>query len=204
MIALNGVRFAAVGILNNAPNLGDLDLWMTAGRGIVHSKMAAGEGPNRGLQLLINLSSENKMIEPRYQDVVREELKRAEKDGIEVRVLTGESTGVESPVFARTPTMFLDVIMKPGAEWYQSIPESWNSFMYVLEGEGVFGYLKSSTDTAQHLLVLGPGDGLSVWNSSTEPLRFVLIAGQPLHEPVVQNGPFVMNPEAEIQKAFGD
>ncbi|KAJ4957645.1 hypothetical protein NE237_024756 [Protea cynaroides] len=179
--------------------------WMTAGRGIIHSEMPAEGGPNRGLQLWINLSSEDKMIEPRYQDLLREEIKRAEKDGVEVRIIAGESMGVKSPVFTRTPAMYLDVIMKAGAEWHQSIPESWNSFVYVLEGEGVFGSLKSSTATAHHLLLLGPGDdGLSVWNNSTEPLRFVLIAGQPLHEPVVQYGPFVMNTQAEIQKTFED
>ncbi|KAJ4958499.1 hypothetical protein NE237_025610 [Protea cynaroides] len=178
--------------------------WLTIGRGMVHSDTPIGEGLNRGLQLLINLPSKDKMMEPRYQEVVGEEIKKAEKDGIEVRVLAGESMGVKTPVFTRTPTMFLDVIMKPGTEWHQSIPESWNSFVYILEGEGVFGSLKSSTDTAQHLLVLGPGDGLSVWNNSTETLRFLLIAGQPLHEPVVQNRSFVMNTEAEIQKASED
>ncbi|XP_043691835.1 pirin-like protein [Telopea speciosissima] len=178
--------------------------WMTAGRGIVHSEMPAGEGPNRGLQLWINLSSKDKIIEPRYQELLGEEIKRAEKDGVDVRIIAGESFGIKSPVFTRTPAMFLDVIMKPGAEWHQSIPESWNSFVYVLEGEGCFGSLKSSPATAHHLLLLGPGDGLSVWNKSAEPLRFVLIGGQPLNEPVVQYGPFVMNTQSEIQRTFED
>ncbi|KAJ4959005.1 hypothetical protein NE237_026116 [Protea cynaroides] len=178
--------------------------WLTIGRGIVHSDTPTGEGLNRGLQLSINLPSGDKMMEPRYQEVVGEEIKKAEKDGIEVKVLAGESMGVNTPVFTRTPTMFLDVIMKPGIEWHQSIPESWNSFVYILEGKGVFGSLKFSTDTAHPLLVLGPGDGLSVWNNSTETLRFVLFAGQPLHEPVVQTRSFVMNTKAEIQKASED
>ncbi|XP_042515117.1 pirin-like protein [Macadamia integrifolia] len=178
--------------------------WMTAGRGVVHSEMPAGEGPNRGLQLWINLSSKDKMIEPRYQELLGQEISRAEKDGVDVRVIAGESIGIKSPVFTRTPAMFLDVIMKPGAELHQSIPESWNSFVYVLEGEGFFGSLKSSPDTAHHLLLLGLGDGLSVWNKSAEPLRFILIGGQPLNEPVVQHGFFVMNSQAEIQKTFED
>ncbi|KAJ4958157.1 hypothetical protein NE237_025268 [Protea cynaroides] len=138
--------------------------WMTAGRGIVHSEDKI-YSPCGGLHLFINLSSEDKMMEPRFQEVVGEEIKKAEKDGIEVRVLAGESMGIKTPVFTRTPTMLLDVIMKPGTEWHQSI---------------------------------------SVWNNSTETLRFVLIAGQPLHEPVVQNRSFVMNTEAEIQKASED
>ena len=76
--------------------------------------------------------------------------------------------------------------------------------MYVIEGEGVFGSANSSPVTAHHVLVLGPGDGLSVWNKSSKPVRFVLIGGQPLNEPVVQYGPFVMNTQKEIDQTFED
>ncbi|OVA01650.1 Pirin [Macleaya cordata] len=178
--------------------------WMTAGKGIIHSEMPAGEGTQRGLQLWINLSSKDKMIEPRYQEIKCEEIKRAEKDGVEVRIIAGESMGVRSPVYTRTPTMYLDFTLKPGAQLHQTIPESWNAFVYVIEGEGIFGSLNSSPTTAHHTLVLGSGDGLSVWNKSGNPLRFVLIGGQPLNEPVVQYGPFVMNTQAEIEQTFED
>lgn len=87
----------------------------------------------------------------------------------------------------------------------QSIPESWNAFVYIIEGEGVFGSRNASAVAAHHVLVLSPGDGLSAWNkSSSKPLRFVLIAGQPLNEPIVQYGPFVMNTQAEIDQAIED
>ena len=112
--------------------------------------------------------------------------------------------GVRSPVYTRTPTMYLDFTLKPRAQVHQNIPESWNGFVYVIEGEGVFGKPNSSSSTAHHVLVLGPGDGLSVWNRSSKPLRFVLIAGQPINEPVVQYGPFVMNTEAEIDQTIED
>ncbi|KAF9688314.1 hypothetical protein SADUNF_Sadunf02G0184600 [Salix dunnii] len=144
--------------------------WMTAGRGIIHSEMPAGE----------------------------------EKDGVEVRIIAGKSMGVQSPVYTRTPTMYLDFTLKPRAQMHQSIPESWNGFVYIIEGEGVFGKPSSSPVTAHHVLVLGPGDGLSVWNRSSKPLRFVLIAGQPINEPVVQYGPFVMNTQAEIDQTIED
>ena len=94
--------------------------------------------------------------------------------------------GLWSPIYTRTPTMYLDFTLKPRAQMHQSIPESWNSFVYIVEGEGVFGVVNSSPVTAHHVLVLGPGDGLSAWNKSSKPLRFVLIGGQPLNEPVVQ------------------
>ncbi|KAK9087967.1 hypothetical protein Syun_030361 [Stephania yunnanensis] len=178
--------------------------WMTAGRGIIHSEMPAGEGPQWGLQLWINLSSIDKMIEPRYQEVPCEDIMRAEEDGVEVRVIAGEAMGVRSPVYTRTPTMYLDFTLKPGAQMQQSIPETWNSFVYVIDGEGLFGSLNTSPVSAHHLLVLGPGDGLTVWNKSSRKLRFAVIGGQPLNEPVVQYGPFVMNSQAEIDQAIED
>nr|TKR74833.1 pirin-like family protein [Populus alba] len=178
--------------------------WMTAGRGIIHSEMPAGEGEQKGLQLWINLSSQDKMIEPGYQELLSDDIKTAEKDGVEVRIIAGKSMGVQSPVYTRTPTMYLDFTLKPRAQMNQSIPESWNGFVYIIEGEGVFGKPTSSPVTAYHVLVLGPGDGLSVWNRSSKPLRFVLIAGQPINEPVVQYGPFVMNTQAEIDQTIED
>ncbi|PQM36459.1 pirin-like protein [Prunus yedoensis var. nudiflora] len=128
--------------------------WMTAGRGIVHSEMPAGEGPNTGLQLWINLSRKDKMIEPRYQELLSKDIRKAEKDGVEVRVIAGETMGVSSPVFTRTPALFFDFTLKPKAQLHQSIPETWSSFVYIIEGEGVFG---STHASAHHVLVLGPG-----------------------------------------------
>ncbi|KAL2507293.1 Pirin-like protein [Forsythia ovata] len=178
--------------------------WMTAGRGIIHSEMPAGEGTQRGLQLWINLSSRDKMIEPRYQELLNEDIPRAEKDGVEVKVIAGEAMGIHSPVYTRTPTLYLDFTLKPHTQYHQSIPESWNAFVYIIEGEGVFGSHNSPAMTAHHLLILGPGDGLSVLNKSSKQLRFVLVGGQPLNEPVVQHGPFVMNTQDEIDKTVED
>ncbi|XP_075516389.1 pirin-like protein [Primulina tabacum] len=182
---------------------GDIQ-WMTAGRGIVHSEMPAGDGPNTGLQLWINLASKNKMIEPRYQELLDKEIPRVEKDGVTVKIIAGESMGVQSLVYTQTPTMFLDFAVKPNAQYHQVIPKSWNAFVYVLKGEGVFCTPISHPTSAHHILVLGPGDGLSVWNKSSIPLRFILVGGQPLNEPVAQHGPFVMNSQAEIEKTIED
>uniref|UniRef100_A0A803Q5X0 Pirin-like protein n=2 Tax=Cannabis sativa TaxID=3483 RepID=A0A803Q5X0_CANSA len=178
--------------------------WMTAGRGIIHSEMPAGEGPQMGLQLWINLSSNDKMMEPRYQELTSDDIPSTENDGVEVKVIAGESMGIRSPVYTKTPTMYLDFTLQPTAQVHQNIPEAWNSFVYIIEGEGVFGTKNSSPISAHHVLVLGPGDGLSVWNRSSKPLRFVLVGGQPLNEPVVQHGPFVMNTQAEIDQTIED
>ncbi|GMY31089.1 pirin-like protein [Fagus crenata] len=182
---------------------GDLQ-WMTAGRGIVHSEMPAAQGTQKGLQLWINLSSKHKMIEPRYQEMLSKDVAEAIKDGIKVRVIAGEALGTKSPIYTRTPTMYLDFTLKPGAHLQQPIPISWNAFVYVLEGEGIFGNTKSSPISAHHVLLLGTGDGLEVWNKYSKPLRFVLIGGEPLGEPVVQFGPFVMNTQEEIDQTIDD
>ncbi|BBH02080.1 RmlC-like cupins superfamily protein [Prunus dulcis] len=135
---------------------GDLQ-WMTAGRGIVHSEMPAAQGTQKGLQLWINLSSKHKMIEPKYQEMLSKDIKEAAKDGVKVRVIAGEALGTKSPIYTRTPTMYLDFTLKSGAILQQPIQISWNAFVYVLEGEGIFGSPKSLPVTAHHLLLLGSG-----------------------------------------------
>ncbi|GFZ21914.1 RmlC-like cupins superfamily protein [Actinidia rufa] len=182
---------------------GDLQ-WMTAGRGIVHSEMPAAQGTQKGLQLWINLPSKHKMIDPRYQEIASKDIPEAAKEGIKVRVIAGEALGAKSPIYTITPIMYLDFTLKPGAHLEQPIPISWNAFVYVLEGEGIFGNSKSLSVTAHNLLLLGFGDGLVAWNKSSKPLRFVLVGGEPLGEPVVQSGPFVMNTQEEIDQTIED
>lgn len=182
---------------------GDLQ-WMTAGRGIVHCEMPASKGSQIGLQLWVNLSSKDKMIEPAYQELEGKDIPKVEKDGVRAIVIAGEALGIKSPVYTRTPTMFLDFTIKPGAVLHQPVPEGWNAFVYVLEGEAIFGDLSSSAIAAHHTVQLSSGNGVSVWNKSNIPCRFVLIGGQPLNEPVVQYGPFVMNNKQEIIQAIED
>jgi redox-sensitive bicupin YhaK (pirin superfamily) len=182
---------------------GDLQ-WMTAGRGIVHCEMPASNGIQKGLQLWVNLSSKDKMIEPAYQELEGKDIPKVEKDGVRATVIAGEALGIKSPVYTRTPTMFLDFTMKPGAVLHQPVTEGWNAFVYVLEGEVIIGNLSSSAIGAHHTVQLGSGNGLSIWNKSNNPCRFVLIGGQPLNEPVIQYGPFVMNNKQEIIQAIED
>jgi len=107
----------------------------------------------------------------------------------------GESMSVKSPVYTRTPTMYLDFTLKPKSPSFtQPIPQGWNAFLYILSGQGEFGSKKTLAD-AHHVLILSPnGEGLNFRNTSDKTdCRFILIAGKPLNEPVVQHGPFVMN-----------
>ncbi|XP_020595256.1 pirin-like protein, partial [Phalaenopsis equestris] len=155
---------------------GDLQ-WMTAGRGIVHSEMPAGDGVQKGLQLWINLSSKDKMVEPNYQELQSKDITRVNKNGVDVRIIAGEAFGVSSPIYTRTPTMYLDFTMKPGAELRQLIPLEWNAFVYIIDGDGVFGDEETAPVSSHHVLILDNGDGLCVWNKSGRPLRFVLVGG---------------------------
>eukprot|EP00897_Mesotaenium_endlicherianum_P002402 jgi/Mesen1/218/ME1140751C07679 len=179
--------------------------WMTAGRGILHSEFPATRGDSRGLQLWVNLAAKDKMVKPIYQEMSDAQIPRGEKDGVTVKVIAGESLGVSSPVRTLTPAYYLDVFMQPGSVLHQHIPEGWNSFAYVLEGEASFSRKEERPAVRHSTVVLGPGNGVSVWNNSAAArARFILIAGKPLNEPVAQSGPMVMNTRQEVQQAMMD
>ncbi|XP_019861449.1 PREDICTED: pirin-like protein [Amphimedon queenslandica] len=103
-------------------NPGDLQ-WMTAGRGIVHSEMPAGDGDNVGLQLWINLKKKDKMVEPRYQELLNKDIPSVSKDGVHVTVIAGDSLGASSPVRTLTPTVYLDFKMDKGSHLSQPVTE---------------------------------------------------------------------------------
>lgn len=185
-------------------NPGDLQ-WMTAGRGILHAEMPCSEEPAHGLQLWVNLRSSEKMVEPQYQELKSKEIPKPSKDGVTVAVISGEALGVKSKVYTRTPTLYLDFKLDQGAKHSQPVPKGWTSFIYTISGNVYIG-----PDDAQqkiephHTAVLGEGDSVQVENKDPERSHFVLVAGEPLREPVVQHGPFVMNTNEEISQAILD
>ncbi|KFH73965.1 hypothetical protein MVEG_01178 [Podila verticillata NRRL 6337] len=185
---------------------GDLQ-WMTAGRGIVHSEMPVKSNPGRahGLQLWVNLPHDQKMCDPQYQELRDGQIPRANpEDGVVITVIAGESYGVKSPVYTRTPTMYLDVKMGKNKSIVQAIPASYTGFLYTLKGKIVVGESNYEAE-AHHTLVLSE-DGAETIKVRTvdEEAHFVIIAGQPLKEPIVQHGPFVMNSQEEIYETFMD
>lgn len=183
---------------------GDLQ-WMTAGRGIVHCEMP-GKDEAHGLQLWVNLKREEKMIPPAYQELLDKDIPKGEKDGVKVKVIAGEAFGIKSPVYTRTPTTYLDFKMSPGSQLEQPVPKDWSTFIYILTGESWFGPSGSEKLCKAHHTTTFNNDGDTVFahNKGSEECHFVLIAGQPIKEPVVQHGPFVMTTEEEIRQAFSD
>ena len=176
---------------------------MTAGKGIVHAEMPVGEQTNTGLQLWINLPKKAKMMAPRYQECKGAQIPTASSPDhkVSVKVIAGESYGVQANIETMTPIYYLDVKMEPGASYTQTIPENYTTFCYSLTGKAKFGDKVVDAHTA--MVWSQQGTQLLV-TTLDEPVRFVVIAGQPINEPIVQHGPFVMNTVEEIREAIMD
>ncbi|KAI9886293.1 MAG: hypothetical protein M1823_001902 [Watsoniomyces obsoletus] len=192
---------------------GDLQ-FMTAGKGIMHAEMPhqnADGSANVGLQLWVDLPKELKMCEPRYRDLKAAEIPSVDADEgkVHIKVISGQSYGVDSVRdLAYTPVWILDVNIKPGGKVQQKLPTGWNGFAYTLEGNTVFGNGKDATKVAQYHNVVFEqnGDIVSAEVEKDEKAdgRFVLIAGQPLDQKVVQYGPFVLNSQEQVYQAMLD
>ena len=178
--------------------------WMTAGRGIVHSEMPKQtDGLMWGFQLWVNLPAKEKMCEPRYQEFPPEQIPiETLEGGTEVRVIAGRAGGVSGPVTGIvTAPLYLDVSVPPESRFEQPVPLNHNAFVYVFEGEGTVG--GEEVVRTGHLAVCQEGDAVRV-EAGESGVRFLLIAAEPLVEPVARFGPFVMNTQEELIQAVRD
>jgi hypothetical protein len=177
--------------------------WMTAGRGIIHSEMPKQQdGLMWGFQLWVNLPSRMKMIKPRYQDIDPARVAETHIDDAAVRVIAGEAGGRTGPVtdIVTAPQM-LDVTVPARGTSRHTLPPGHNAFAYVFDGVVKLGASGTRVERG-NIVVLGPGDQLTA--RSDEGGRFLLLAGQPIGEPVARQGPFVMNTDQEIRQAIDD
>ena len=179
--------------------------WMTAGKGIVHSEMPEQDnGLLMGFQLWVNLPASAKMTEPAYQEFSPASVPLEQREnGTLVRVISGTtSEGTRGPVENNyvQPT-YMDITLPAGEAFEQVVGASDNAFIFVIEGDL---WVDSSRQPLGHreLGILGEGDHIAV--TSENSARFLLVAGQPLNEPVARGGPFVMNTKTEIMQAFTD
>uniref|UniRef100_A0A3Q2P8V8 Pirin n=1 Tax=Fundulus heteroclitus TaxID=8078 RepID=A0A3Q2P8V8_FUNHE len=162
---------------------GDLQ-WMTAGRGVVHAEMPVSEEPVVGLQLWVNLRKEEKMIEPAYQELKSSEIPKPSQGGVTVAVISGEALGA-----------------KVCDRLCENLPISTGCFSKIVHYRKWPG---SQQVEPHHTVVFGDGDCVRFENKGSEVSHFVLIAGEPINEPVVQHGPFVMTSQEEINQAIMD
>ncbi|NIO70788.1 MAG: pirin family protein [Anaerolineae bacterium] len=193
---------------SGAIGAGDVQ-WMTAGRGILHEEMPQPrQGGMAGFQLWVNLPAKLKMTPPRYQEIASELIPEINReDGVKIRVIAGTVDGVRGPVteIAADPT-YLDVSIPPNGSFSQPIERGHSAFAYVFEGKGTFGITdEGDGETASHpkLVVFDNGDYVKV-RATKQPVRFLLVSGKPLYEPIARYGPFVMNTREEIQQALRD
>ncbi|MEM9102774.1 MAG: pirin family protein [Pseudomonadota bacterium] len=187
--------------------------WMTAAKGIIHSEMPEQEkGLLRGFQLWVNLPAAQKMNQPAYQEYSPATTPLEQREnGTLIKVIAGEtSMGTKGPIKNNTILpIFMDLQLPPHTHWQQELPGEHNGFLYVIGGsldvlsEGHKEREPTEMLQQKSLGVLTRGENLNIL-SGEEGARFLLIAGQPINEPVVRSGPFVMNTRKEILQAYQD
>ena len=175
--------------------------WMTAGAGVIHSEMPAEEirrdgGRVHGFQVWVNLPAADKMIEPRYQEYPAAQIPEVHHDdGVVVRVIAGTVDEVSGAVQTRTPVTYLHVTLPAGTKFDASVPETQNAMVYGISGAG-----EGALEVFAH-----NGDTVTIANDDpSEPRQVLLLAGEPLREPVARYGPFVMTTKAQIGEAIDD
>jgi quercetin 2,3-dioxygenase len=191
--------------LGNAGEIGPGDLqWMTAGRGIMHEEMpqVRPEGV-AGFQLWVNLPAKQKMIAPRYQNISADEIAEIRRDGgATIRVIAGTVDGVTGPIsgIAAEPT-YLDMSVASHGSFSLPIPRGHSAFAYVFDGQGRFGADDQRVIAAPRLVVWDDGDSVEA-RADESAVRFLLVSGKPLNEPIARYGPFVMNTKKEIEQTL--
>jgi redox-sensitive bicupin YhaK (pirin superfamily) len=189
--------------LGNQGVIGPGDVqWMTAGSGIIHQEMPQGDGGGsmHGFQLWANLPASQKMTRPRYRGIAADQIPVVTmENGVSVKVIAGSINGAKGPMddIAIHPE-YLDCSLPPNALYTHQTIADYTALIYVIGGKG----LTDGTEIADGTLVLfGPGPSLAV-EAADEGLRFLLLTGKPLGEPVAWQGPIVMNTQAELETAF--
>ncbi|WP_139367663.1 pirin family protein [Bacillus alkalicellulosilyticus] len=179
--------------------------WMTAGKGVLHAEEPAEGVVVHSLQLWVNLPRDNKMVEPRYQNLKTNDIPTRQEDGVTIRVISGQSGEVTAATKNYVPITMLECSFEENKTIVEALPSEYNGFIYILEGSGSFGK-DNTVGTQGEVLWLerAQGDKSTIKMTSKEELKLLVYVGLPLNEPVVARGPFVMNTEEEIKQAYQD
>ncbi len=179
--------------------------WMTAGSGIIHQEMPIGheDGMMWGFQLWANLPAAQKMMEPRYRDITSTQIPKVKLDnGVEIRVICGEVNGTKGAVqdIVIDP-LYMDVMIPAGERFNHIVHMGYTVFAYVVGGSGYFSPSRKVITETENLVIFGDGEELII-TAGEKDLRFLLISGRPINEPVAWYGPIVMNTQRELMIAF--
>jgi redox-sensitive bicupin YhaK (pirin superfamily) len=182
--------------------------WMTAGSGVIHSEkpsdaFLARGGRMHGFQLWVNLPRADKMTAPRYQDLRAEEIPTVERNGVRATVIAGDAFGAHGPAQTHVPITYVHVRVEPGATARIDVPRTANAFVYAFGGAGSVGRDRRSL-REREAAILAEGDVVEVNADAGQVFEALVLAGEPLREPVARYGPFVMNTKQEIVDAFDD
>ncbi len=207
------VTYMIHGIVEHGDSLGNKGTiqsgdvqWMTAGSGIIHQEMPKGQnGRMGGLQLWVNLPASHKMMDPRYRDIKSENIPiHRTENGVKVKVISGRYKGLTGPAqdIICDPE-YLDISIPSNETFEHSLPQEHTLFAYVLEGAGIFAPNSKNTIPKENLVLFENGKKVII-NADSDGLRFLLISGKPIGEPVAWYGPIVMNTEEELALAFDE
>ncbi len=200
--------------MGNAGTIGKGDIqWMTSGSGILHEEMPKEpeEGIMEGFQLWVNLPAKLKMTTPRYRGITSSKIPEVKDDNsVTVKIVAGDYEGVKgaiSEIYADPE--YLDVNIPARSSFEQHIKRGHTAFAYIFEGDGIFGdfelesFKKGTNIQATRMAIFGDGDLVRAY-ADQNPVRFLLVSGKPLNEPIARYGPFVMNTTNEIEQALRD
>ncbi|MFW9827627.1 MAG: pirin family protein [Candidatus Thorarchaeota archaeon] len=187
---------------------GDIQ-WMTAGSGIIHQEMPKKSENSTllwGFQLWANLPASHKMMNPRYRDIKSEQVPEISlnENKIKIKIISGELNGVKGPVQdIITDPEYLDIKIEPNTVFIHPITEGYNVFAYIIDGEGYFDDVKQELVRKETLVIFQDGNIIQI-STENEKVRFLLVSGKPLKEPVAWRGPIVMNTDEELRIAFNE
>lgn len=208
------VTFVIEGTLEHYDNAGHRGVisagdaqWMTAGRGVLHEENPPAGTTAHALQLWVNLPAALKMTEPRYQDLLGNEVPTWGEDGVEIKIFSGAAEGIAAKTLNHVPILMLEIRLQRGASTRLFLPGLDNGFVFVIEGAVEVGAEGAVVSVGQlGWLTRSEEGGISQLRlrSAEAPSRLLLFSGPPLREPVVFGGPFVMNTREEIRQAYRD
>ena len=207
-LVLNGELRHADNRGNSGVLVADDVQWMTAGRGIVHAELPNADKTSHTLQLWLNLPAKKKMVESDYQDLLATNALAVDDDRARIRLISGSVEGVSAPTRTQTPVQYLDVHLQAAGRASVPVPAAHNGFVLVLDGSVGVGPERVMATEGQVVWLDFPRVGATGSSSllihSDAPSHVLVVSGEPLREPVVAYGPFVMNTEEEIVQAYRD
>ena len=184
---------------------GDLQ-WMTAGSGIIHEEMPKRSEPELwGFQLWANLPASHKMMAPRYRNITSDQIPMVSpSDKVTIKIICGTVDGVTGPIQEIvTDPEYLDVTIAPDTCYEHPVKAGHTAFSYIVDGEGIFDVKSGQAIGAETVVLFDGGDRVRVATEHA-PVRFLLVSGRPIKEPVAWAGPIVMNSRQELERAFAE